>query len=105
MLYSASSCLSPAASRCRSCSISEVGTSVRGLPGDQEPDERQPELAGKGNGTIVNQHFGLVGTAENLEQFPQPDRIARPETRAIPMRRAAPGFEKFGGLACERKRP
>jgi hypothetical protein len=29
-------------------------------PNEEQPDERQPELARVWNGTIVDQHFGLV---------------------------------------------
>src|SRR5262245_57820840 len=85
MLYSASSCFSSASRRVSSLSILGGGTTS---PGNQEPDERQPQLARVRDRPIVDEHFGRVRAADDLEDVAQPRRFLRPEPRAVSMRLA-----------------
>ena len=45
------------------------------LPRDEEPHERQPQLAGVRHRTIVEQDFGGVRPADDLEQITELDRV------------------------------
>ena len=42
----------------------------------QEPHEREPQLARMRDGSIVDQHFGLIRRPDNFEQIAQSGRIA-----------------------------
>ena len=53
------------------------------LPRNQEPDQRQPQLARVRHRPIVDQHFGGVGAADDLKQIAQRRGVARPEARAV----------------------
>ena len=81
MLYSASSCFSPAASSCRSFWMS-VSSGIDGSP-NQKPDQRQPQLARVRHGLVVDQDVGRVEAADELEQVAQRDRVLRIETGAV----------------------
>src|SRR6185503_14147227 len=63
---------------------------------DQEPDERQPQLARVRHRPIVDEHVGGVGAADNLEQIAQLDRVARPEAGASSSARAKSGTSSGG---------
>src|SRR3954471_17650847 len=82
MLYSASSLFSSDSSRFRSRSVSEAG-GTGDSPPQQEPDQRQPQLAGVGHRPVVDQHLGRIRGADDLKQLAQADRLARPEAPAI----------------------
>src|SRR3954465_15388345 len=69
MLYSASSCLRSASRRVRSRSMVEGATT---LPRDQEPDERQPQLARVRPRPIVDENLGGVGAADDLKEIAEP---------------------------------
>src|SRR3954462_13556486 len=86
MLYSASSCLSPAARACRSFWTS-VSSAMARLP-DQEPDQRQPQLARVRLGTIVDQHLGRIEAADDGEQIAERLRIFGTEAGAVAQPRA-----------------
>src|SRR5262249_30386538 len=101
MLYSASSCLSSASSRGRSRSM-EGGTGL--LSRDQEPHERQPQLARVWDRTIVDQHFGRVRGTDNLEEIAEPRRVAGPEARAVAARRTGADLAEFRRAARDLER-
>src|SRR5436190_10024545 len=85
MLYSASSCLRPASSRCSSRSVSLIGgTAVSAM--QEEPDQRQPQRARVRHRPVVNQHFGQIRSPDQFEQSLQLRRIGGEEARAIPVR-------------------
>src|SRR3989442_15167834 len=93
MLYSASRRFSSTSRRCRSRSMS-VGSGTA-LPADQEPDQREPQLARVRHGAIVDEDLGVVQRPDDLEQVAQPRGVARPEARAIARGGAAPGLTEF----------
>ena len=55
---------------------------------DQEPDQRQPQLARVRHRPIVDEHVGRVEAPDDLEQVAQLDGVLRIEPRAVPQRRA-----------------
>src|SRR4051794_11500887 len=103
MLYSASSRFSSTSRRCRSRSVWE-GSGTIASPRNQEPDERQPQLARERHRAIVDEHLGRIVAADDLEQVAQPGGVARPEARAIASRRVVATLSKFGGLLRQLQR-
>src|SRR5262249_36012460 len=61
----------------------------------KEPDERKPELAGIGDGAIVDEHVGQVRAAHYLKHVLQSRRVARQKSHAITMRGPVSGFAKI----------
>src|SRR5581483_5557566 len=80
MLYSASRRFSSDSSRCRSRSVSVGGGTP--LPRNQEPDEREPQLARMGDGPIVDEDLGAVVAADQLKQIAELRRVPRVIPRA-----------------------
>src|SRR4029450_13772460 len=76
-------------------------TEALALPGDEEPDERQPQLAGVWDRPIVHQDFGRVRGTDNFEQLSQTGGVGGPESRAVAPRGARPGFAELGRRARE----
>src|SRR5205814_2158375 len=74
------------------------------LPEDQEPDERQPELARVWQRTIVDEHVGVGRSADEFEQLAQAPRVTGPETRAMAKRGAGTGLAVLGGREGNRER-
>src|SRR5258705_3751743 len=113
MLYSASSCLSPAArvnrSFCTSVSsgmtnvyssqfaVCSLRSAVRST--SQEPNERQPEFPCIRNGSIVDQHVGCVEPADEAEEVAQVDGVLRVEPGAVAQPIAGAHLAVIGGRA------
>ena len=72
---------------------------ITGLPLDEEPDERQPQLPRVGHRPIVNQHLGRVGAPDDLEHLAQPLGVGRPETA-----RGSDGWRRFRFRGTRRRR-
>src|SRR5712664_2600377 len=102
MLYSASSCFSSTSRRFRSFSI--LGGGTIHSPRNEEPDERQPQLARIGHGTIVDENFGRGRSADDLEEIAEARRVARPEARAIALRGATARLAKLRRAARDVER-
>src|SRR5688572_6139740 len=82
MLYSPSSFRRSLSRTCNSRSSALASATLK-LPRNQEPHERQPQLARVRNGTIINQHFARIERAHQLEEVAQLRRIGRPEARTV----------------------
>ena len=60
-----------------------------------EPHEGQPQLARKGDGTVVDEHLGRIRTADDLEQIAQHARSGKlrlPVARTVPLSEAIPAL-------------
>src|SRR5262245_51767215 len=104
MLYSASSRLRSASRICRSFWMSVCSAMSRRTSGDQEPHERQPQLAGVGQRPIVDEHVARIEVADDLEQGPKAKGILRIETRAMTYARARANLAVLGRLPGEVER-
>src|SRR5436309_16047290 len=98
MLYSASSRFSSVSRRCRPLSIL-VGSATLFLPGNEEPHQRQPQLARVRHGTIVDQHVGRIRGSHDFEQIAQPGGVPGPEAGTVAERGAAAGLTKLRRVA------
>ena len=75
------------------------------LPGNEEPDERQPQLARVRHRPIVDRALRSRPSAPTIsKQIAQPRRVARPESRAVATRGARPGLAELGRRARELER-
>jgi hypothetical protein len=74
------------------------------LPGNEKPDQRQPQLAGVRHRPIVDEDLGRVRGTDNFEQLPQTGGVRRPESRAIAPRSASSSLAKLGRRAREFER-
>src|SRR5947207_5733352 len=108
-LYSASSCLRPAESVCKSfwtsvSSATAITRSARcrvlGVPSsDQKPEERQPEFASVRHRLVVNQHVRRVEAPDEVEEITKRDDILRKEPRAVTATIAGADLAVLGGGA------
>src|SRR5512136_2999893 len=87
MLYSRSSLRSSASRSRMSCSkslISGTGTQDRAASASQQkPHQRKPELPGVRQGTIVDEHLGLVETSDQHPELVELGDIAHQETGTV----------------------
>ena len=79
-------------------SVCSAIESVDPASGDQEPHQRQPQLARVRQRPIVDEDFAGVQTPDDLEQRAQPERVGRIEARAMAERGAAPDLAVLGRL-------
>ena len=70
----------------------------------QEPHERQPQLARERHRPVIDQHFGGVGGADDLEQIAQLRRVGRQEPRPVSQGCAGTRFAELGGGARQIER-
>lgn len=67
---------------------------------NQKPQQRQPQFARVRNGAIVDEYFGRIVSAHDLEQIAQLDRIFRVKAGPVPECRTGTRFPVFSRSAC-----